>query len=278
MRKTAKPFSILVALAVMFTVAAAREKFVNSSWCPSPIRVDGTGSDWQGIALTFEEKVQVDYAFMNDADYFYILFIFNDPEYLSSINQTGMTLYFNSDGKKNKDYGINFIQKRISAQQYIAMLEKQKGPLPEAEKSNILAYPDYVIYDFDIINKKDKKDTPETPADAKPVVYRIHQNQEKKVAFELAVPLARVAESAPGVGSEVGKLIKVGFEWGGMTEAMKQARMNRLHGRSEAEMPTDATSGGQTGERAQLSSSRRRQSPKKYDFWVDVQLASNQSS
>jgi hypothetical protein len=62
-----------------------------------------------------------------------------------------------------------------------------------------------------------------------------------------------------------------------MTEAMKQARMNRLHGRAEGEMPNDAKSGGQTGEpRSQSMSSRGRKSPKKYDFWVDVQLANAQ--
>ena len=276
MRKTTKFFLIMISVGVIFAMGVAKDQLINSTWCPSPLRIDGTSVDWQGVALTFEKKVQVDYAFMNDADYLYVYFIFKDPQYLSSINQTGMTVYFNVAGKKNKDYGINFIQKKISAQQYIAMLEKQKGPLPDADKSNILANPNYVIFDFDVINKKAKENAPEAPAHAKPAVYRIHQDQEKNVAFEFAVPLARVAELAPGLSTEAGKQIKVGFEWGGMTEAMKQARMNRLHGRTEGEMPDDAKSGGQTGDRSQSGSSRGRQSAKKYDFWVDVQLASNQ--
>ncbi len=276
MRKTTKFFLIVIAVGVIFTVGVAKDKIVTSTWCLSPLRIDGTNVDWQGVVLTFEKKVQVDYAFMNDVDYLYVFFIFKDRLYLSSINQTGMTIYFNLEGKKKKDYGINFIQKRISAQKYITMLEKQKGPLPDADKSNILANPNYVIFDFDVINKKAKENAPEAPADAKPAVYRIHQDQEKNVAFEFAVPLVRVAELAPGISTEAGKQIKVGFEWGGMTEAMKQARMNRLHGRTEGEMPDDAKSGGQTGERRlQSGSSRGRQSPKKYDFWVDVQLASN---
>jgi hypothetical protein len=139
-----------------------------------------------------------------------------------------------------------------------------------------MSNPSYMSYDAIAINKKAKDKTSEIPADARPAIYRIHQGQEQNLTFEIAVPLARVAEMAPGVGTEAGKLVKVGFEWGGMTEAMKQARMNRLHGRIEGEMPADATSGGQTGERRQSGSSRGRKSPKKHDFWVDVQLASNQ--
>ncbi len=276
MKTTVKILLIVIAVGAVFAFGIAKEKLVNSIWCPTPLRIDGTSNDWQDVALTFEEEAEVDYAFMNDADYLYVLFIFNDPLYLSSINQTGMTVYFDVAGKKKKDYGVNFIQKKISAERYIAMLEKQKGPLSEADKSTIMANPDYVIYDAVVINKKAKDTTAEVPAYAKPAIYRLHQAQEQKIAFEFAVPLARVAELAPGIGTEAGKLIKVGFEWGGMTDAMKKARMNRLHSRTEGEMPIDATSGGQTGDRRESELTRRRQSPKKYDFWVDVQLAYKQ--
>jgi hypothetical protein len=273
MSKTKKFFLIIISVGVIFAVGVAKDKLVNSTWCPSPLRIDGTSNDWQGVALTFEKKVQIDYAFMNDADYLYVFFIFKDLQYLSSINQTGMTMYFNVAGKKKKDYGINFIQKRISSQQYIAMLEKQKGPLPDADKNSILANPNYVIFDSNAVNKKAKENTPEAPADAKVAVYRIQQDQEKNVAIEFAIPLARVAELAPGIGTKPGEQIKVGFEWGGMTEAMKQARMNRFQSQSErstakiSEQPAGGT---------RASTSRGRRSPKKYDFWVDVQLASNQ--
>jgi hypothetical protein len=272
MNKTARILLIMLALSAVFAPGIAKEKLVKSVWCPAPLRIDGTNNDWQGVALTFEKKVKVDYAFMNDADYLYVLFIFNDPQYLSSINQTGMTIYFDTAGKKKKDYAVNFIQKRISSEHYIAMLEKQKGPLPEADKNNILANPSYVIFDTRVINKKAKDDAPQVPADAKPAVYRLQQGQEQKIALEFAVPLARVSELTPGIGTEVGKLIKVGFEWGGMTDEMKKRRMNRLHGRTEGEMPATADQSG-SGTRSQSSLTRRLQTPKKYDFWVDVQLA-----
>lgn len=273
MRKSTRFFLIMIGVGIIVLFGATKEKLVNSTWCPSPLRIDGTSDDWQTIALTHEEKVQVDYAFMNDADYFYVLFIFKDPQYLSSINQTGMTLYFNVDGKKNKDYGINLIQKKISAQQYITMLEKRDGLLSEADRNNILAHPEYGIFDFNVINKKTDQNTPPPPDDAKPAIYRIYQDRETNTAFEMAIPLARVAALAPGIGTEPGRLIKVGFEWGGMTEAMKQARMDRFKSRSErsAETVPDAPMGGTTA-----STARGRRSPKKYDFWVDVQLAKNQ--
>ena len=102
MSKASKAFWIVIVASAFFTAAVAKEKLVNSTWCAVPLRIDGTSNDWRGAALAFEKKVQADFTFMNDADYLYILFIFNDLRYLSSIDQTGMTVYFNVEGKKKK--------------------------------------------------------------------------------------------------------------------------------------------------------------------------------
>jgi hypothetical protein len=275
MRTASKTFWIIIAASAVIATATAKEKLVNSTWCATPLRIDGTNNDWQRATLTFEKKVQSDFAFMNDADYLYVLFIFNDPQYLSSIEQTGMTVYFNVAGKKKKDYGVRFLQNKISARQYIAMLEKREGTLSEAEKDRILSNPDYMIYDFELINKKAGEKAAKPPSDAKPAIYRIHQDKGKKIAFEMAVPLAKVAELAPGIGTEPGKIIKVGFEWGGLTEAMKKARMERFKSQSEraAESVSETPAGGTSA-----SMARRRRTPKKYDFWVDVKLADKQKS
>jgi hypothetical protein len=156
MRKTVKLFFVIMTVGVIFIVGVAKDKVVTSTWCPAPLRIDGTSAEWQQVPMTFEKKVQVDYAFMNDTEYLYFLYIFKDPQYLSSINQTGMTVYFNAAGKKKRDYGINFIQKRISAQEYIVMLEKQKGPLrrPKRIPRKLLRMPDQLYTEFIRIKKK----------------------------------------------------------------------------------------------------------------------------
>jgi len=274
MRKSSKTFWIVIAASAIYVTATATEEVVNSKWCPSPLRIDGTRNDWQSATLIFEKKVQVDYAFMNDADYLYILFRFNDHNYLSSIDQTGMTVYFNAAGKKKKDYGVRFFQNKISALQCIVMLEKREGPLSEEDKNAILANPHYMIYDFEVINKKADDKAPKPPGDAKPAIYRVHQDQDKKISFEMAVPLARVAELAPGIGTEPGKMITVGFEWGGLTDAQKKARMDRFKSRSErmAEKVSETPAGGTTA-----STARDRRTPKEYDFWVNVDLADDQT-
>jgi hypothetical protein len=75
---------------------------------------------------------------------------------------------------------------------------------------------------------------------------------------------------------EPGKTVKVGFEWGGLTERMKAQRMARLEQgtarKAERRTREDKVTGAQrTG--GSSGDVRLSKGPKKYSFWVDVELA-----
>ncbi len=85
---------------------------------------------------------------------------------------------------------------------------------------------------------------------------------------------------APGIGTEPGQSIKICFEWGGLTEEMKEQRMRAIEAQAEkdrtagAAPPTTARSmrvGGST-----TTDQFGRRGPKEYNFWVDVKLAQGQ--
>jgi len=266
----------LLILSISFA-ATAKNTAVTSKWTNVPIKIDGSTYDWAGNSFTFEKKAQIDYAFRNDSDYVYILFIFKDPKYLSSIRASGMTIYFNTEGKNKQDHGITFLSKRIPADQFIALIEQDQGPMSEERKTQMLKTPYYNIQNYKIINEKSKSFSPDTESsEIKNAVFRI-ASQEKTVVYEFAIPLEKQSDLDPGIGTEAGKSIKIGFEWGGMTKEMREARMKQL---GEQSTRTTATKAGEftderSGGRASSSSmaSMRRRIPKKYSFWVDLQLA-----
>ena len=133
---------------------AAKEETVQSMWAETPLIIDASIQEWAGASLYTEKKTYVDCAFKNDLDNLYVLFVFNDPDYLSTSEATGITLWFSSVKKKKKNYGINFKVKKISADDLIAVLERQKGPLPDEERAKIRSIPQYFIFRGDVIDKK----------------------------------------------------------------------------------------------------------------------------
>jgi len=269
--KTSLVFLMMLTLSL---VGLSKEKTVASSWTPSPLNIDGSSGEWIDDVLNTEKKVSVEYAFRNDAENLFVLFIFKDPKYLSTINATGITLWFNTEGKEKKKYGITFLRRRVSAEAFISVLEQQKGALSEEEKNNIRVNPYYFLHNARVINKESKSESQSAGSEEVELAVFRSMRQEKMVVYEFAVPLKRLTENAHGIGTEPGKIVKVGFEWGGMTREMIEAIAKRSA--EAATQPERAnrsgeawSKGGTTGSGMPRAGSRA----KKHSFWVDVQLA-----
>jgi hypothetical protein len=279
---------LLIFMTLIVSLAGiSKKKIIDSNWTDSPLKIDGFDKDWADGAFNFKKKVQADYAFKNDAEYLYVLFKFKDLKYLSSIQTTGMTMWFNTEGKDKKHYGLKFMRKEISVDEYIALLEQKQGKISEEEKNELYSNTSYFIADIKIINKKSKSPSQGSEnADRKPAKYNV-KVQDNGVIYEFKIPLDRKTDLAPGIGTEPGKIIKVRFEWGGITAEMRKAWIkNRASGaKTEVGPPSkiESESGRGGGTSASPSSSTQgtgslttlRMMNKKYSFWVDVRLALN---
>jgi hypothetical protein len=264
-------FIILVLCAPVFS----KESQVASKWITTPITVDGSNSEWEGDTLTFEKKVGVDYAFRNDSENLYVLFIFKDRKFMSSINKTGMTLWFNTEGKKKKQHGVRFQIKVLKAEAFISLLEQRRGPLPEEEKEGIRSKPSYPVFFNEVLDRKGNASI----IDSGPSAPAFNSMKGGGVvAYEFRIPLKKGAEQPGGIGTEPGKDFKIGFEWGGMTEEMRKQRLMGVSDSGTGGRADSAT--GLTSERSKSAardgtglSSVRKRSPKKYNFWAEVNLA-----
>jgi len=281
--KTLLLFSLIMTVSFL---GFSKEKKLDSSWDVVPMKIDSFNNSWVGEALNFEKKVKVDYAFKNDAENIYVLFIFKDSKYMSSIKNTGMTIWFNREGKKKKKYGIKFKENKTGPYELISFLEKQQGFISEEKKNEIRSKPNYFMLSSEVINKNNKSKSPDEVNDKTRTAWFRMKEQQGMVVYEFGIPLEMVSEIDQGIGIGPGKSIKVGFEWGGMTKEMKMA-MNR--DADIANLPqTCATSsscepdlGGKRHSKKGPSTNdsspgSRLRGPKKYCFWVNVQLAENQ--
>ncbi len=274
--KTIKSFFLYFMILTLCTIGSPKENEIRSTWTPTPVKIDGSNDEWSGESLTLEKKLNVDYAFRNDSKNLYVLFVFKDPKFLSSIDRTGMILWLNTEGKKKKNYGIKFQIRLVTADTYISLLEKQLGPLPEEKKAQIKSKPQYRIYLNQVIDKKGEAvgvtSGPSAPASKS-------KRGKNMVIYEFRIPLKRGERQLAGIGTEPGKSIKIGFEWGGMTKEMRAELMRRRAAGSKVSDRSVSLRGNVKSEREGISgdySMPIRGRAKKYSFWVDVKLAQNQ--
>jgi hypothetical protein len=279
-----------MALALV-TVGIAKDESVKSQWIAAPPSIDGMNTEWGNVSFNKYKKAKIEYAFMNDAENLFVLFIFKDPKFLSSIQWTGLTIWISPQGEKEKDLGIRLMKKQISADEYIAILEKQVGQeMPENRKEQIRQNKAYMMFEQHLINKKaEGYDKDAEPPKYKGALFR-NNILEKSVLYEIAISLPKLAEVAPEIALEPGKGASLNFEWGGATKEYKEALTRGLAQQetsARAGQGTSSLSGERRGgslsdmdpERGSVKMARMRGQllkVKQYDFWVELNLAQNE--
>jgi hypothetical protein len=286
--KAKKIFAQISWIAIILIFASSgfsADKVVKSKWTAQSPVIDGLDNEWVGDEMAVEKKVKVDYAIRNDARSMYVLFVFNDPKYLSNINATGITLYYNTEGKKKKDHAFNFLRNKITGEELIAYLNKRGEVLTEAQLQSIEPTNMYSVYMTERTGKKDEEiaATEPIPGVLNPN-FKISQKGDA-IIFEFMIPLQKAETSPRGMGVEPGQTFKIGFEWGGMTEALMKRLSAQDGGRDAAASGDyrgtgsviDSTRGGRSrGGSGGAPTSTSQRMPKKYSFWIDVSLAQNQ--
>lgn len=245
-----------VVLAVFSLNSFAKEELVKSQWLHSAVNIDGALEDWKESGLYLDKKVMTECALRNNNETLFILFALKDRKYFSTIQSSGLTIWFNSDGKKKKNDGIKFFKKMISADDYITELEQQKGPLSEEDKKKILENPAYVFHQAEFLTKKKKDPSQEEKnEEARLAVFRTG-NQKGVMVYEMAIPLNLFPDSVRS------SIMKVGFEWGGMTDEYRK-RLRDKRAQSQSRFGENQITGKSGG------------TPPKYLRWVDVELSEN---
>ena len=273
---------LVLAVAALGVAGLAKETLVESQWAATPIKIDGLDQDWQGATYLTDPDSKAQFAVKNDGNNLYILFLFKDAMSSSTIEYTGMKIFFNADGKKSKDLGIHFSKKEITPDELIASLEKKGEALTDERKAEIRKQKAYYLFQADVINDK-KLAAPTDPAvQTDPPLYH-SARQQRVLCWEFRIPLGRTNQPG-GIGTEPGKTIKVGFEWGGMTsQVMKDMMASSAAGAGMAGQdlgitgtmnPDMATTGNL---RSGGGDFRRDPRTKLHSFWVDVMLATKGS-
>jgi hypothetical protein len=258
--------AVLTAAVLVPGVRGAKDEVIPSAWAASPPAIDGVSKDWEGMTPAVWEKGDVDYAFRNDAENLYILFVFKNPKFRSTVEQLGMNIYLNTQGKKSKNYALLFVKKQMSAEEAIAYIDRQT-PLSEDQKIQMRAKNAYNVYYYQVTNKDAKsKDIP--PGVLPKTALFKYAPVEKSLVYEFSIPLARIHELAAGVEAEPGKTVTVGFEWGGPTEAQ---RKQAARAAGDTGIANEQITRG--GEIESMTGPGRGRIPPKYSFWAEVKLA-----
>lgn len=269
------------ALAALGITGYAKDTVVASEWAAAPMRIDGLDQDWQDATFLTDSGSKARYAVKNDGRNLYLLFVFKDMLSSTTLEYTGMRVFFATGEKKNKDLGVLFTKKPLPTEVVIAEMEKRGQPLTEQQKTELRKQKEHMVFVEEPINEK-KLEVPADPAVKSDAPAYRSAVKQRVLYCEFRIPLSRVNEPR-GIGTEPGQTIKLGFEWGGMTKDIMKSMMadraasGAVARQSQGSSDSGFESDGEAGFGGADFNYSRNPRYKKHSFWIDLKLAAQGS-
>lgn len=268
-----KTFAPLVAVA--FLAAACNESEIPSTWKSDTLLVDGLKTDWAGIQTYYFEEEGIQLGLTNDSDSLYILLRFTGVRKARMIGMTGLTIWFDPAGNREKAFAVRFpggAGMQDTSGEHGEMGAGQSGG---RKKDEMRAMMEKRINEADEIIVIDGRSGYEesVPADGSQGPRAAATAVKGIYTFEFSLPLARMDVMNYGIDAAAGQTIGLGFEWGldpgdrprmtggrgGMGGGMPGGGMGGRNGMGGRGVPGGAPPGGMMFE--------------KTEFWLKVPLA-----
>jgi hypothetical protein len=231
---------------------------LTSRWTNHELKVDGTGEEWKD-ATTLIPGPQVQVGIKNDKENLYVCLITTNRMTQAQMLALGTTVWFDTEGQKNKTFGIRF---PVSG-----LLQGRRFPSqqnPEELKRLIEA----AQRQFEIVGPGQGEQ--HRMADKQDRGIDVHLGYaEGTLTYELKIPLQKSSDHPYAVGADLLKLMTIGLETGEYSDAMR-AQMSGP-GRS-AGGSGGGGRGGRGGGGGQSASGLAGDAPEPLKHWIVVHL------
>ncbi len=269
---------IFLAFAGIILIAGCQTQEVETRWSAEPVKVDGEITEWNNMPMNYFEESGVGLGLCNDTEKLYILFRFNNSQWVRAIRRGGLTLWLDNSGKKKKDFGIRYtggpslsdLQKMGGSGEggfRESLTPEQQQRLADREK----AMADQITF----INKKSNREiTLKADGSGGPAVC--FDSLEGIYAYEFSIPLQKGDAFDCAIGAKPGQTICLGLEWGGMGDRQRMrwgegSGMGAPPGGGGSMPPGGGGMGG--GPPGGGRGGARMQQPEKQEIWVKTKLS-----
>jgi hypothetical protein len=260
--------------------AGSKAQEVQTFWAATPVQADGQMTEWPGDRTTYVEGRGVLLGLSNDGRNLYILFRFSDPAWARSVRMSGLTLWLDNTGKKKKDFGIRYYGgpsvPRMRRGESPGDGSPGEKPGPEEGRAGS----DMEMPGVDQITVIDKKSDHEESlfANGSSGPAAGFGSVEGTYTYEFSIPLQAGDAARYGIGTEPGRPISLGLEWGGLEMAGRK-HVGHPGGEHRDEGPGgDRPDGERRGRGGHGPWGDRggadRKPPEKQVLWVKTSLAS----
>ncbi|MBN2227564.1 MAG: hypothetical protein JW763_09380 [candidate division Zixibacteria bacterium] len=273
----------LLILIVLLAFTGCKGTEIGGSWAEKPITIDGDFRDWENHPTLLLEEQNAVVGQCNDSENLYLLFRTSDPSWAMAIQRTGLTLYLDPKGKKNKDFMICYKDGPARGgmpqtgmdqnRQRPERPQNDQGDRPEQDRPlGESAKPEFTcaIRDF-LVEKAIPLDGSEGPTACFDTCFGFY-------TYEFKIPLKQSQPRFYGLGIVPGQVVGLGAVWGDMGDMPERpgGRSGGPGGGMGGGPPGGGMGGGRGGSMGgPPGGANRPDMPEKQEVWFKAPLSTN---
>lgn len=198
---------------------------LKSNWATTVMTIDGDGDEWRDAVFSYFDDDQTAIALKNDSGAIYLMVITKDEPTVMMLERTGLVVWLNGDGKKNRDHGFRYRAGRLSN-------EKRKMPEGMYEREDMPERREKMEQEQSrqrgIITVIDKKNTAEISSRGEDGPAAAATFAKEIYAVEFKIPILTSADSGIGLAPKNNSQIMLGVEIGYVSDADKKQMQERM--------------------------------------------------
>ena len=258
-----KKIIILSVVVVTVLLIGCNRIELQSSWRDRTIKIDGNDEDWKDQKYYIREK-NITVGVMNDERYLYLCFYPTNRKLSELLLKQGLTIWFNGEGKKKKDFGINF---PLGLKSVMKDRSKTDSNFRDVEPEMTEKMVEKMSTKLEILNSK-KNDKKIVEIDNLVGMEIALDIQKGVFIYELKIPYKHNQVYSATIGAEPGSEICLYFETPETNFEERSSQMDDRPSSMDSGKP-----GGKGGGRGGNKGGADRQTSSSLNAWVQIQLA-----
>lgn len=138
---------IVVAAYLLVVIASGCTKTLYPSrWQSAPVTADGVSSEWPVPLQYYDSDTKLNYAVSNDTKNLYLCVRVGDDQAQMTLMRSGLTVWLDTEGKKNKTTGITYpLSRALTTKQSQINNEEKERPTMGQMKKQFLSKQNQVL-------------------------------------------------------------------------------------------------------------------------------------
>jgi hypothetical protein len=265
---------VVTALLVASGVTGCKQEEVDCYWPSRHVSVDGQVDDWSGIPGKYYPDEGLVFSVANDSANIYLLLSFRNPMWAMAIRHSGLTVWLDPKGKKNKAFGFRYRGGPSSGQlRQLRTADHMPTPwMTPPEESGRKQVADTEAFDELRLITSDNSEGVSVFADGSQGPAAGHGLPKGIFCYEFSIPLESLAAQGYSLLAQPGRMIGVGAHWGKLDRPRRPSRLEGMNEGPPGMGEGPPGMGGRRGGRGP-GGGFRTESAKEQDIWVRTRLA-----